>query len=118
LAELRQEQFGYQLLPFQYGRKGDQDCGLSAVSPPVAFAPGGAYKATFNLLPAVASAPRDPFASVIARIDTFHDSFDDEQKGILTKQIVFCRDCRCLQLIAMRDTHECPACRSDLIAQS
>jgi hypothetical protein len=31
---------------------------------------------------------------------------------------VFCRECRQLQLICMRDEQACPTCRCDLVIQS
>jgi len=34
------------------------------------------------------------------------------------KQIIYCRECRQLQLISMKDEHFCPSCKSDLIIQS
>jgi hypothetical protein len=112
LTELHQERFGYQLLPFEHGNDRGNDAGLLAM--PNARNP---LQTTFNMLPAVTAGPQQPFSQLVAHLDEFFDSV----KGRIRKpfnQIVFCRECRRLQLICMQDSCECPNCQSDLIIQS
>jgi hypothetical protein len=51
------------------------------------------------------------------RLDEFFEAAA-ERPAKPCHQIVFCRDCRQLQLIRMRDDEACPTCAADLIAQS
>jgi len=113
VAELSQNGFGYQLLPFEHGKNGDVDIGLKAMAPN----PSNPLQTTFNILPAFPFRPRDPFALLADRIDHFFEQSPDRSHSHL-KQIVFCRECRMLQLIKMKEEHICPNCKSDLIIQS
>jgi len=112
IAELSEDGFGYQLLPFEHGKDGDVDVGLLAISPN-----GNPLLTTFNILPAFPFRPRDPFARLVHRIDQFFEQLPDRSHNH-NKQIVFCRDCRRLQLISMREGYTCPNCQSNLILQS
>ncbi len=113
LGELSSERFGYQLLPFEHGKNGNDDVGLIAysnVNKPI-------LETTFNILPAMESHPREPFARLADRIGEFFEHAPSHpQKSF--NQIVFCRNCRNLQLIRIRDVHTCPNCQKDLITQS
>jgi hypothetical protein len=112
LPELRGHGFGYQLLPFEHGRYGDADVGLLAVSP--GWNP---LRTTFEILPAVSSQPGDKFSRLVDRIDEFFEQAPNRPTKSF-HQVVFCRRCRQLQLIRMRDEHVCPICGNDLLAQS
>jgi len=112
LAELSRERFGYQLLPFEHGKDGDIDVGLTAM-----VQEGNPLQTMFNILPAITSPPREPFSRLAARIGNFFEQTPDRPRKVFN-QIVFCRDCRRLQLISMRDEYTCPNCRTDLVIQS
>lgn len=112
LSDLSRERFGYQLLPFEHGNDGDVDVGLLAMS-----REENPIETTINLSPAVTSGPREPFSRLADRINKFFEQAPDRPRKHFN-QIVFCRTCRSLQLISMKDEHICPACRSDLIVQS
>lgn len=113
IAELNKDGFGYQILPFEHGKDRDGDVGLLAMSPK-GMSP---LQTTFNVLPAFPFRPRDPFASLADRISQFFEQLPDRSRNHF-KQIVFCRECRRLQLIRMRDEYTCPNCQSNLILQS
>jgi hypothetical protein len=113
LAELRPDGFGYQLLPFEHDRDEDgNDVGLSALR--IRVSP---LQTTVNLVPAVEDRPREPFVRLADRLNTFFEQTGDRPRKSFN-QIVFCRECRQLQLICMNDEQTCPACQSDLIIQS
>lgn len=111
LAELLRDRFGYQLLPFEHGRDADGDIGLLAMpserNPP---------QTTFNMLPAATGSPRQPFSRLANRLNDFFEQLKDHPRKSFN-QIVFCRVCRQLRLIYMKDEHVCPGCQSDLITQ-
>jgi hypothetical protein len=112
VAELSKSGFGYQLLPFEHGKDRDGDFGLFAISPT-----RDPLRITFDVLPASPFRPRDPFARLADRIDQFFEQLP-EQLHSIKKQIVFCRECRGLQFISMREEYTCPNCQSNLILQS
>jgi len=113
IAELSKDGFGYQLLPFEHGKEGEVDVGLLAMGPNEM----NPLQTTFNILSAPELGPRDPFARLVLRIDEFFERSGDPSHNVM-KQIVFCRSCRTLQLVKMKDEHRCPSCGDDLILQS
>jgi hypothetical protein len=112
IAELRENGYGYQLLPFEHGRDKDGDIGLLAISPT-----RNPMQTTFNVLPAFTSPPRAPFARLVDQINQFFEQLPSQSRNSM-KQIVFCRNCHRLQLIGMKDEYKCPNCQSELILQS
>jgi len=113
ISELSKDGFGYQLLPFEHGKDGEVDVGLLAMGPNEM----NPLQTTFNILPARQLGPRDSFARLVRRIDQFFEGSGDPSRNVF-KQIVFCRNCRTLQLIKMKDEHRCPSCGDDLVRQS
>jgi predicted RNA-binding Zn-ribbon protein involved in translation (DUF1610 family) len=112
--KLKKECFGYQLLTFEHGKDGDFDVGLRVI-----HNVANPMQTTMNILPALVSEPRRPFSSLATNVNRFFEwSRLFRRPNPFTNQIIFCRNCRKLQLINMRDTYTCPNCRSDLIAQS
>jgi hypothetical protein len=110
---LRREGFGYQLLPFEHDKDGNgDDVGLTILT-----SEQNPLQTTFNLVPAVADGPREPFLRLADRINTFFEQTGDRPRKHFN-QIVFCRECRQLQLICMKDEQACPACECDLVIQS
>jgi hypothetical protein len=114
IAELSEYGFGYQLLPFEHGKDGDVDVGLHAIM----SNPMNPLQTTFNILPALPFRPRDPFARLADRINHFFEQIPNQSRNYIKNQIVFCKGCRRLQYISMRDTYTCPNCQSNLIIQS
>jgi len=112
LAELGRDRFGYQLLPFEHGHDTGGDVGLLAMS-----SERNPMQTTLDMLPAGVGGHRQPFSRLADRLNEFFEQTKDRPRKNFN-QIVFCRACRQLQLICMKDEHRCPACRSDLIAQS
>ena len=112
-VELAKDGFGYQLLPFEHGNDGGIDVGLLAMGPNQM----NPLQTAFNIVPARQGGPRDPFARLVQRIDQFFEGSGDPSKNVM-KRIVFCRNCRTLQLIDMKVNHGCPSCGDDLIRQS
>lgn len=120
LPELREEHFGYHLLPFEHGRDADGDIGLVTINTadqagrrdyPILVRPD------IHALEASVSKPSDAFLELVERLDEFFEAAAPRPSKSF-HQIVFCRACRQLQLIRMRDDCGCPTCDTDLIAQS
>jgi hypothetical protein len=107
-VKLRAEQFGYRLLAFEHGADEIRDVGLYV---PIEL--GGPHARL--LAPQRTLPPGEPFSKLVRRLDEFYEGCSDPQ---MKREIVFCKNCKSLQLIKMRDEHECPNCRDDLIAQS
>ena len=112
IAALRREQFGYQLLPFEHGKDDEGDIGLLAY-----VNSRNPLQNTFDLNPAVYTRCEQPFSRFVQRLSDFFEQ-QGPRVGKHKCQIVFCRACRQLQLIDVREEHFCPNCNSDLIVQS
>jgi hypothetical protein len=69
VAELSQNGFGYQILPFEHAKKGNVDASLKAMAPNSS----NPLQTTFDILPAFPFRPRDPFAHLADRIDQFFE---------------------------------------------
>jgi hypothetical protein len=120
LPELKDEHFGYHLLPFEHGRDAAGDVGLRT------FDLGDwsgrrdylmLGRPDFHILqPAVTNVAKG-FMRLAQRLDEFFEAAA-ERPAKSRHQIIFCRECRQLQLIRMRDEEACPTCSADLIAQS
>jgi len=108
---LRREGFGYYALAFQLTGGSAADPGLSSLI----FGPGPA-QTVWNPLAARGGQPTEGYAKLMARLGEFFEHSPDRPSKNF-HQIVFCRVCRQLQLIRMRDEHLCPLCRDDLIRQ-
>jgi hypothetical protein len=113
IVELSQHGFGYQLLPFEHGRDEEGDVGLSAIQVN-ALNP---LQTTFDIMSARPSEPRQPFLRLADRLNEFYERAKN-RPGKPFHQIVFCRVCRELNLIKMKDEYCCPSCQSDLVIQS
>ena len=111
LPDLHDERFGYQILPFEHGKNADGDIGLFTISH------AGPLRPDFRILRPAATNPADGFMRLAQRLDRFFET-DSEQPGKHFHQVVFCRECRSLQLIRMKEEWTCPTCSADLIAQS
>lgn len=112
IAELKPAGFGYQLLPFEHGSDGTGDVGLRAIA-----TDGIGLSTMFELAPAVDAGPREPFSRLADHINEFFEKSPDRPRKSF-HQIVFCRSCRQLQMICMKNEYTCPTCKDDLIAQS
>jgi hypothetical protein len=110
LAELSKDRFGYQLLPFEHSGNDDSDLILLSKV-------GNPLQTTFNMLRPIKSGAEEPFSRLMDRINDFFEAVPERPRKSFS-QIVFCRNCRELQLIRMRENHTCPSCQSDLIVQS
>lgn len=107
---LRREGFGYQVLPFEHRRDGDTDVGLLALRSSSNY-----LQTTFSLLPATEAGSAEPFSQLAQRIHEFVVSKPRRNRKTI---VVFCRECRSLQLIPMEEDPACPDCNADLVAQS
>lgn len=115
ISELRCEKFGYQLLPFEFGKNGDADFGLHTLAFPKRPFRGPPFQHSLPLLRASTHEPHHPFSKLAARIDDFFE----KHYGKPNQQIIFCRRCRRLQLICMKNgDYVCPECHADLVIQS
>lgn len=111
ITVLRRERFGYQLLPFEHGRNTDGDFGLLAYANPAK-----PLQTTFNLVPAISARAEQPFSRLADRLSDFFENLGERPRKSFC-QIVFCRDCRRLQLIDAKTDDCCPDCNNNLIMQ-
>lgn len=109
VVNLHQHRFGYQILPFEHGKDGDDDVGLFLMQTGPSM-----LQTMVDLLPPLNSRPSGPFRQLAARIDDFFGNTG----GQAMKQVTFCRECRRLQRVKMKVEYECPDCGADLVAQS
>lgn len=112
LTGLRRDRFGYQLLPFEHDKDENGDVGLRAMP-----SQGNLLQTTFDLLPAGMTGPRQPFSRLADRLNEFFEQTKDRRRKSFS-QIVFCRACRQLHLICMKEEQRCSECGSDLVMQS
>lgn len=111
-GELAHEGFGYQLLFFEHDRdEAGNDVGLYV--PGLTMIP---LKSTIDLLVSSKDKPRQPFLRFAGHLHNFFESASN-CRGKNFHQIVFCRACRTLQLIRMRDCDTCPSCQQELVIQ-
>jgi hypothetical protein len=112
IADLKNEGFGYQVLPFEHEKNGDVDIGLKAFSIPTWY---GSPSSSFKLLPVRQTPPLDGFARLMERLN---ECYEREVKRITQGQgfvcVVFCRSCHQLSLKPMKDAHLCGLCGKDL----
>jgi hypothetical protein len=110
--ELNLEGFGYQILPFEHGKNGDEDIGLMAYrnSPFV-------MQTAFNILPSNKFGLRQPFSRLVDDINKFHENLGDIPRKAF-HQIIYCKNCRQFQLIDMKQVQNCPNCDDNLIMQT
>jgi len=120
LPEPQEEHFGYHLLPFEHGRDADGDVGLFTIHNedragrrdyPMLGRPD------FHILQPAVTKVDEGFMRLAQRLNEFFEAAA-ERPAKSRHQIIFCRECRQLQLIRMRDEEACPTCSADLIAQS
>src|ERR1035437_543201 len=109
--ELSKEEFGYQLLPFEHGKEKDYDIGLSAI------ASSNMLETKIKLLQSKNFECRQPFSRFVEDIDKFFKSLGELPRKNFN-QIIYCRNCRQLQLIDMKKEYHCPNCKDDLIIQA
>jgi hypothetical protein len=116
ISALKDERFGYQLLPFEHDKDGDDDVGLRCITgPDELLSRGPAFQTTLPLLRAVTNEPHDPFS----RWSSCLNDFFEKHNGEPHQQIIFCRACHSLQLICMKKgDYLCPECEANLIVQS
>jgi hypothetical protein len=112
LPELQNEHFGYQLLPFDHGRDAEGDIGLSTIRHD-----DRPWRPDFRILRPAVTNPAEGFMRLAQRLDGFFEAAAERPRKNF-HQVIFCRECRQLQLIRMREEWTCPTCRADLIAQS
>jgi hypothetical protein len=113
LGKLYKEGFGYQLLPFEHSKDGNADVGLKVYSNR-----SNPLETRIKMLAARESCPRELFSHLAGHINDFFEDALIKVKKPVFNQILFCRNCRCLQLIRMKETSRCPTCQKDLILQS
>ena len=111
-TELAKEGFGYQLLPFEHEKEGEYDVGLLAFRSTTSMT-----KITADVLSSKNFGHRQPFSRLVDDIDKFFEQLGKRPRKHLN-QIVYCKNCRQLQLINMKIEYECTNCKDNLIAQT
>jgi hypothetical protein len=113
--ELKNDGFGYQLLPFEHDKDGDVDVGLKAFQIPTWY---GSPSSNFSLLPAIQTAPVDGFARLMERLNECYERESQQMtKGKGFVCVIFCRSCRQLSLTPMKGASFCARCEKDLQLQ-
>lgn len=109
-AELKADGIGYQVLTFEHSNENDIDVGL--------FTPKNIQgKAIVDILHPYNFGHRQPFSNLTEELSDFFEKIGERPRKHFN-QIVFCRNCKQLQLVDMRKIYECPSCRDNLIAQT
>lgn len=113
LQELHRRGFGYKALPFHLASRSGSHHGdeLSVFNDSLV-----PLRCAFDVLPPTARRPGDGFVRLVERIEKLLDETPHSSVGF--QQIVFCRSCRRLQVLRMRDEVLCPNCRDNLVRQS
>ena len=122
-AQLAEEGYGYQVIPFEHHQRDGGDYGLRVIEFEHRSAPGyrpvtswaGAVSAN-TFLTSEATAAEGHFATLVAKVDAFYEG-SDSKEGSLRQQITFCETCRNLQLIRMREQSSCPSCGRPFIGE-
>jgi len=115
IQDLKNDGFGYQILPFEHDQEGDVDIGLRTFSIPTWYGPPSS---NFKLLPATQTAPVDGFGRLMDRLNECYErEVTRRTKGQGFVCVLFCRSCRQLSLKPMRDAHSCGVCGTDLRLQ-
>ncbi len=114
-SELTSEGFGYQLLPFEHDKEGNNDFGLKAIRFGQNY-----FQRTSNLLSSANFGFRQPFSRLVNDINIFYDGISGFKNHPHKpfRQIVYCRNCHTFQLINMKTEFLCPNCRDNFIGQS
>ena len=121
LSELQRHSFGYHVLPFGYGKREDHDYGLQFFPAPSQLS---LHPNPFMQCPVVAflRAPvthiKPPFSNLAEHIDNFVQEQKQSYRSVFHHTVMFCRECRQLQLIRIKEEYTCPNCGDDLIAQT
>jgi hypothetical protein len=110
VPELAAHRFGYQVLPFEHTNAAGNDAGLRAYT-------ARDLRTSFELTVPALGTPQDGFSRLVARLDGFFERVGDMRRKSF-KQIIFCKECRQLQLIDAREEQFCPGCNANLIIQS
>jgi ribosomal protein S27E len=103
---------GHQILMFEHATSDNEDFGLRFVTNELNPLQSSS---AFNLLAANTTPARPPFSLLTNQLDEFFEQSTRPKKSFC--QIVFCKSCKHLQLIRMRDEDSCPACGDNLVAQ-
>jgi hypothetical protein len=115
LPDLKNEGFGYQILPFEHEKDGDLDVGLRAFSIPTWY---GVPSTNFKLVPAVQTTPVDGFARLMGRLNGCYErGVKQMMRGQGFACLVFCSLCRQLSLRPMKNANLCGMCGEDLRIQ-
>ena len=109
ISEIKLNGFGYQMLPFQHKKEGDKDVGL--------FVPSNIQRKTVvDILHPNNFGHREPFSRLVEDLDKFFEQQGERPRKSFS-QIVYCKNCKRLQLIDMKTVYDCPICSDDLVQQ-
>lgn len=98
---LKEGMFGYKILPFQHGREGDVDVGTFTIRHPYSH-----LQTASTIVRAAIMPPGKAFLELMETLNEFADS----RKAIGFHVISFCKNCRKLQTIRMKNDPICPLC--------
>jgi hypothetical protein len=121
LSELQHHSFGYHVLPFGYGKREGHDFGLNYLPVPsqLSLHPDPLWSSPVAaFLHAPVTDIRPPFSNLAERIDNFVKEQNRSYRQVFRHTVMFCRECRQLQLIRIKEEYTCPNCGDNLIAQT
>jgi hypothetical protein len=114
MPALKSEGFGYEMLPFEHAKYGDIDFGLKAFSIPTWY---GSPSRKIRLLAAPRTAPNDGFARLIGCLNDCYRREIERFGNNRRVCVVYCRACRQMSLVRMKQAWLCGVCNKDLRLQ-
>lgn len=112
---LKRDGFGYQILPFEHDKEGDEDVGLRTYHIPTWY---DSSSSNLRLLPAAQNPPVEGFARLMGRLNAcYAKGLQSKTRGKGFACVTFCRSCRELSLTSMKAADICIDCGADLLVQ-
>jgi hypothetical protein len=114
--QLGNELFGYQILPFTYGRNEQgEDFGIFTLENPFTTP----REVTFEIVKPLRTGAREPFLSLAHHLSVFAESESKRlSKPLGFTVVAYCRTCKKLCLIGRRDEVRCYHCFESLAGKS
>ena len=116
LAVLSEEQFGYEILPFEFAKEGEEDTDSVAFFRPMTMWNPQSPSAIRLLHPA-RTQPNQPFLNLCKMVNVFVDLGSQTRRvqGHV-RVVVYCTNCKRFILLGSKSNCECYVCGSDMTA--
>jgi hypothetical protein len=116
LALLSEEQFGYEILPFEFEKSGKEDADSVALYRPMSMWKNPQSPSAIRLLSPPPTQPSQPFLTLCKMVNEFvdHEAQTRRVQGHV-RVVLFCMNCKRFILLSAKSDCECYFCGSDLI---